>query len=146
MGNVKIIMICQYNLMPPITPDLAEAHLILANVAEYNAQQIQAALLLIATNAEYRLIGICATTISEATQALQGYLMAFGYAQPPIPEESITAPGVFLKFNPVSNTCLITPYAGSERGVIVSCFSPASEGNNETYGNLPLDLFNRSKA
>ncbi|MBC8122629.1 MAG: DUF1824 family protein [Gemmatimonadaceae bacterium] len=104
-------------------------------------QLVRRSLLLLTGAAEYKLIGICAETVDEAVQALRGYLIFFGYPEPSLDFASFDQPGVYLKFNPMTGTCYVSPYEGHERGVIVSCFSPQGGATNDTYAHLPLDLF-----
>jgi hypothetical protein len=121
--------------------DITTARLLLTHAALHDLQEIRVALLLLTTEADHKLIGICADTMPQAVQALHGYLRAFGYTEPSITGEVPERSGVFLKFNPLRGTCFVSSYEGPERGVIVSCFSPDSGGNNETYGGLPFTLF-----
>ncbi len=130
--------------MTKATLSADQAHKILVDPVGKDPQAVREALLLISRDADYKLIGICAESLAESVNALKGYLAAFGYQEPLINVEAvepIEPSGVFLKFNPKNSTCFVSPYLGTERGVIVSCFSPDSGINNETYGNLPLDLF-----
>lgn len=126
---------------PDLTPEYAGQ--VLADPTS-EPQLVRRALLLLTGPAEYKLIGICAETVAEAVQALRGYLAFFGYPEPPLDFAPFDQPGVYLKFNPMTGTCYVSPYEGSERGVIVSCFSPQAGTANDTYAHLPLDLFNET--
>jgi len=122
-----------------IEPELAQQ--ILVNPELAPPEQVREALLLLTKNADFKLIGVCAETLEQAVPALYSYCRALGYPDVTVTFEPIEKPGVFVKFNPKTWTCYAAPYEGTERGVIVSCFSPYTGSNNETYGNVPLDLF-----
>lgn len=106
--------------------------------AAINRALLRQALLLAAEASDYQILGICADTLAEATQALESYAAALKYA----PELNLpTIEGaVYIKFNPNSGLCYASPYSGHHRGVLVSCQS-ADAGVNEMFGHLPLDLF-----
>jgi hypothetical protein len=100
---------------------------------------IRAAVLLVAEHSDYQIVGICADTAEQALAALTGYLSALGYEEIP---EVRTIPGtVYLKFNPKSGRAQMELYFGEHRGVLLSCQSAYEDGVNETFGHLPLDLF-----
>ncbi|XHX80358.1 MAG: DUF1824 family protein [Stenomitos frigidus ULC029] len=100
---------------------------------------VRQALLLVAAHSDYQILGICADTIAQATTALKRYLRALGYkAMPEMP--TLDGP-VYIKFNPNRDRCHVTPYNGTHRGVLVSCQSASESDVNETFGHLPLDLF-----
>jgi hypothetical protein len=101
--------------------------------------QLQQALLQVASQSEYQMLGICAETFAEAQQALMTYATALGYCLN-TELEAIEGP-VYIKFNPKSGGCYANPYVGDHRGVLVSCQSAYETGLNEMYGHLPLDLF-----
>ncbi|MGB7058996.1 MAG: DUF1824 family protein [Geitlerinemataceae cyanobacterium] len=105
----------------------------------YSFHRLRQALELVARNSEYQIFGVCAQSAEEGLQALTEYLQALGY-QPPEDIESIEGP-VYMKFNPNIGLHYMSPYEGQDRGVLVSCQSPNSDGINEIYGHLPLDLF-----
>ncbi len=100
---------------------------------------VRQALRLVAEHSDYQIFGICADTGDQATVALKAYLTALGYTTMP----TITAghDPVYLKFNPKTDRCHVAPYTGTHRGVLVSCQSAYDQGINETFGHLPLDLF-----
>jgi Domain of unknown function (DUF1824) len=121
-----------------------EAHKILANPSSANHEQIREALVFLSTLADYQIFGICADTTTQAALVLESYLNALDQ-ELPMPEieslESLAAAGVYLKFNPRTGKCYADTYTGTERGVIVSFHSPEFGEINDTYGNLPLDLY-----
>lgn len=117
------------------------ARQILAHPDLAPAEQVRVALLLLTKSADFKLIGVCGETLAQAVPALYSYCAALGYPDVTVTFDPIDTPGVFVKFNPKTWTCYAAPYEGTERGVIVSCFSPYTGANNDTYGNLPLDLF-----
>ncbi|UFP94115.1 DUF1824 family protein [Gloeobacter morelensis] len=121
-----------------------QAQRILENSAFADRALVRRALVQLAGPAEYKMIGICADSVESAVTALRGYLAAFDYPEPPLAFDPIDERGVYLKFNPKTGSCYVSPYTGSERGVIVSCFSPGSEEYNETYAHLPMELFTRT--
>jgi hypothetical protein len=101
--------------------------------------QIRQALLLVANHSDYQIFGICADTVSQAETALRAYLRALDYEDNP---EIATLEGpVYIKYNPRKERCLLEPYTGQHRGVLVSCQSAYDGDVNETFGHLPLDLF-----
>lgn len=103
------------------------------------APLVRQALLLVAAHSDYQILGICADTIAQATIALKCYLTALGYEV--VPEVPTLDGAVYVKFNPNRDRCHVAPYNGTHRGVLISCQS-AYDGNvNETFGHLPLDLF-----
>ncbi|WAL62270.1 DUF1824 family protein [Thermocoleostomius sinensis] len=107
--------------------------------ASIDRQQLRQALLQVACQSEYQLLGICANNFAEAQQALVSYATALGYV---LNAELVAIDGpVYIKFNPKSGGCYVAPYVGSHRGVLVSCQSAYETDLNEMYGHLPLDLF-----
>lgn len=132
-----------------LTPDLTieKAHRLLKQFdciqppsvnSQADFQAIQAALCYVAQHSDYQILGICADSVEQACQALQSYGKALGYAVQFAPEPMAGA--VYLKFNP-KGSCYASPYEGKHRGVLVACQSAYSDGINEMYGHLPLDLF-----
>lgn len=101
--------------------------------------RLRQALQLVAQNSEYQIFGVCAQSAEEGLTALREYSHALGY-EPPGDLESI-AGAVYIKFNPTIGLQYMSAYEGRERGVLVSCQSPNSDGTNEIYGHLPIDLF-----
>lgn len=104
-----------------------------------NGDRLRQALELVARHSEYQILGICAQTAREGLQAMNEYSQALGY-EPPEDLESIEGP-VYIKFNPNIGLRYMSAYEGKDRGVLVSCQSPNSDGLNEMYGHLPMDLF-----
>ncbi|HTL88529.1 MAG TPA: DUF1824 family protein [Leptolyngbya sp.] len=99
---------------------------------------IREAVLTVAKLSDYQILGICAETAEEGLRSLSQYLDALGYKMP----ELQTIPGViYLKFNPRTGRSHIEPYVGKHRGVLVSCQAAYDDEVNETFGHLPLDLF-----
>ncbi|MDY6936604.1 MAG: DUF1824 family protein [Cyanobacteriota bacterium] len=101
--------------------------------------RIQQAIFCVKQHSEYQIIGICAEDYDRGIFALQTYSVALGY-EVPLDFDPIEG-AVYIKFNPQTGLRYISPYVGRERGVLVSCQSPNSQGINELYGHFPLDLF-----
>ncbi len=101
---------------------------------------VRQALLLVHENSDYQILGICAETPEQALIALETYAKTFGYQPKQLDITNSEGP-VYIKFNPKSGLCYIEPYTGEHRGVLVSCQSAYSDGINEMYGHLPLNLF-----
>ncbi|MBW4516197.1 MAG: DUF1824 family protein [Timaviella obliquedivisa GSE-PSE-MK23-08B] len=137
--------------MSDSTPlDLETAHRILkqfgtlkpASIPGVNQTRVQQALLLAASQSDYQMLGVCADTLEQGILALQGYAEALSYS-PTFNLEPVEG-SVYIKFNPNSAKCYASPYDGEHRGVLVSCQSADDADVNETYGHLPLDLFEHS--
>jgi len=108
-----------------------------------NWDKIRLALKQVAEQSDYQILGICASSFAEATQALQGYATALGYT-PALETLQPLEGSVYLKFNPRTGLCYIDTYTGEYRGVLVSCQSADGDGVNQMYGHLPLDLFSQA--
>jgi hypothetical protein len=127
--------------------NLQEAHTLLkkfdclmgAPEASPEWAQLQQALLQVASQSDYQMLGICADTIGQGQRALETYAAALGYH--PDPSFEAIQGAVYIKFNPKSGLCYADTYLGAHRGVLVSCQSAYESGLNEMYGHLPLDLF-----
>lgn len=117
-----------------------EAETILADPKSDPALMKQALLLRVQA-ADYMMLGICADSLVAGSATLGSYLDAFGATMPDLLAEDSEQPGIFVKYNGKTGTCYASAYLGTERGVIVSCYSPDTDGNNATYGGLPLNLF-----
>lgn len=104
---------------------------------------VQQALHLVREHSDYQILGICAETTTQAIAALHSYLTAFGYTKLPQPTQIEGV--VYLKYNPITGLCYVKPYQGSHRGVLVSCQSAYEGDVNETFGHLPLDLFEATR-
>lgn len=100
---------------------------------------IQQALLLMRDESDYQMLGICADTAEQAIATLRSYLKALGLEE--LPQPDAIAGVVYLKYNPKSGLCYLKPYEGHHRGVLISCQSADDGDVNETFGHLPLDLF-----
>ncbi len=101
--------------------------------------QIRDAVLTATNLSDYQIFGICAETAEEGLRSLSSYLSALGYEDVP---EVRSIPGVvYIKFNPKTKRSHIEPYTGEHRGVLISCQSAYDDGVNETFGHLPIDLF-----
>ena len=100
---------------------------------------IRQALLLLAENSDYQILGICAETPEQGLIALKSYAKALGYEASL--DISKAEGSVYIKFNPLTGLCYFESYTGKHRGVLVSCQSSYQDGINEMYGHLPLDLF-----
>lgn len=100
---------------------------------------VRQAILLVTSNSDYQILGICAETAAQGTLDLESYLQALGY------EETLNLPSidgpVYIKFNPKTGLSYLDSYTGNYRGVLVSCQSAYEGGINEMYGHFPLDLF-----
>jgi len=107
-----------------------------------NRDGIQQALLLVAGQSDYQMLGVCADDLDQGIRALAGYAKALSYS-PNINLEPVEG-SVYIKFNPTSAQCYASPYDGEHRGVLVSCQSSDDTDINEMYGHLPLDLFEHS--
>lgn len=105
----------------------------------YSFHRLRQALDLVVQYSEYQILGICAENAEEGLQALNEYAQALGY-EPPGDLDLIEG-SVYIKFNPHIGLRYMSAYEGKERGVLVSCQSPSSDGINEMYGHLPIDLF-----
>lgn len=101
---------------------------------------IQQALRQVREHSDYQIFGICADTTVAAIAALHTYLAALDYAERPSPNTTLEGP-VYLKFNPKTGLCHLDTYIGNHRGVLVACQSAYDGDVNETFGHLPLDLF-----
>lgn len=106
---------------------------------QIDRHQLQDALRRVAEHSDYQMLGVCADSLAQAQAALQAYALALGYA-PEVLLESLEGP-VYLKFNSRSGRCYADTYVGEHRGVLVSCQSADTDGLNQMYGHLPLDLF-----
>ncbi|MEX0269184.1 DUF1824 family protein [Leptolyngbyaceae cyanobacterium UHCC 1019] len=112
-------------------------------------EAIRLAIRQVCDRSDYQIFGICADTAPQAIATLHCYLAALGYSARPQPDAirktipTGIAGSVYLKFNPKTNRCLLDVYTGTHRGVLVSCQSADDEDVNETYGHLPLNLFNK---
>lgn len=101
---------------------------------------VRQALLLVSGLSDYQMFGICADTVTQGLAALKSYLPALGYNADELTVNPIEGPA-YIKFNSKTGLCYASSYPGSHRGVLVSCQSALSNGINEMYGHLPLDLF-----
>jgi hypothetical protein len=101
--------------------------------------KVRQALLQVASESDYQMLGVCADTLAQGIRALAAYGQALGYA-PNLKLEPVEG-AVYIKFNPNSAQCYASPYEGEHRGVLVSCQSTEETDVNEMYGHLPLDLF-----
>lgn len=106
---------------------------------ELTHAQIRDALLRVASQSEYQMLGICAGSLDEGKLALDSYTKALGYELHPTLDDIEGA--VYIKFNSKAGRCFADSYTGKHRGVLVSCQSAYESGVNEMYGHLPLDLF-----
>lgn len=107
--------------------------------SESEKDLIRQALLLLTKHSDYQIFGVCADTTTQGLAALKNYAEALGY-KPNLDITPIDGP-VYIKNNPKSGLFYIDSYTGAHRGVLVSYQSSESEGINQMYGHLPLDLF-----
>lgn len=111
----------------------------LSHLAPPERAQLQQALLLVASQSDYQMLGICADSLKTGQAALETYTQALGYS---FDSELTPIEGaVYIKFNPKAGSCYVSSYEGEHRGVLVSCQSANETGHNEMYGHLPLNLF-----
>ncbi|NJR67046.1 MAG: DUF1824 family protein [Leptolyngbyaceae cyanobacterium CRU_2_3] len=128
---------------------LQEAHEILKQFdctrkgTAIEADRLRQALLLVASQSDYQILGICSETFTQGCQALQEYAQALGHtiSLDLKPIDSVT----YIKFNPKLGSCYVDTYNGEYRGVLVSCQSTSESGINEMYGHLPLNLFEEAE-
>lgn len=107
--------------------------------SDIEAQQVRAAVLCLAQESDYQILGVLADTFDQGWQALISYTEALGAALPE-PLQSITGP-VYFKYNFESGRCHVERYNGEDRGVLVSYHSDIDGQPNDMYGHLPWDLF-----
>ncbi len=107
--------------------------------AESEKSKIIRALKVIQDAADVHIFGVLSPSFPEAIQALNEYVTAFDYPQPDFPQ-AIDGP-TYLKYNPSTQLCYADTYEGRYQGVLISCQSDASDGLNQMFGHLPLDLF-----
>ena len=105
-------------------------------------QELRQAILLVASLSDYQMLGVCASSTDEGFFALQTYLTALGY-QAVLNHNSVASfkSSVYIKFNTLKGSYYVDSYIGTYRGVLVCCHSSEEGGISETYGHLPLDLF-----
>lgn len=106
-------------------------------------QPIRQAVLRMAEESDYQMLGVCADSVEQGAIALQQYATTLGY-QPTLSLTALEGPA-YLKFNPITGLCYANPYTGPYRGVLISYQSEDAEDVNEMYGHLPLDLFAEDK-
>ena len=101
---------------------------------------MQQALLVMAEETDYQMLGICADALAQGQQALESYAKALGYDTSQVSLAPIEG-AVYIKFNSKSGGCYADSYIGQHRGVLVSCQSAYEGGPSGMFGHLPLDLF-----
>ncbi len=101
---------------------------------------VRDALLLVVDRSDFQIFGICADNAIQGQQALHSYLTALNRDERP-DIVSTTNDAVYIKYNPKTGRCHAEPYTGNHRGVLVSCQSAEDDDINETFGHLPIDLF-----
>ncbi len=110
-----------------------------------NADLVRQAVRIVADHSDYQILGICADSLTDAAAALQHYAAALGYEIPAAIQPAAIQPAVvgpiYVKFNPKTMRCHTDSYIGVHRGVLLSCQSAYDRDVNETFGHLPLDLF-----
>lgn len=100
---------------------------------------VRQALYTVTPHCDYQIFGVCAPTAAEAVTALNRYTDALGYDR--APDLDPIAGSVYIKYNPRTGLCYIDSYSEGSPGVLVSCQSDYDDGIRDTYGYLPLDLF-----
>ncbi|WP_013325196.1 DUF1824 family protein [Gloeothece verrucosa] len=109
--------------------------------AKIQKEQLREALLLITSVSEYENIGVCANNAQEGLAALFSYLKAFGYQTNfEATEKFEEHQPVYIKYNTQKQSHYLDSYAGSYRGVLISCQAD-DDALVGTYGHFPLDLF-----
>ncbi len=101
---------------------------------------VREALFLMVDRSDYQIFGICADNATQGQQALHSYLTALDRDERP-EVQATTNDAVYIKYNPKTGLCRAEPYTGNHRGVLVSCQSAYDDDINETFGHLPIDLF-----
>jgi hypothetical protein len=122
------LLLKQFDCLNPRTPE-----------TKSEWEQLRQALLHVAEQSDYQMLGICADSLFQGQRALETYAAALGHQ--PDPHFNAVEGAVYIKFNPKSGLCYADSYQGEHRGVLVSCQSADESGLNEMYGHLPLDLF-----
>ncbi|MBC7825617.1 MAG: DUF1824 family protein [Candidatus Parcubacteria bacterium] len=107
---------------------------------ELDYATVREALFLMVDRSDYQIFGICADNASKGQQALHSYLAALQRDERP-EVQATTDDAVYVKYNPKTGLCRAEPYTGNHRGVLVSCQSAYDDDINETFGHLPIDLF-----
>ena len=108
---------------------------------EADKHKLRQAIKIVSSLCETENIGICADNFQEGFTTLKSYLKALGFSEDL--EKSANAPKqapVYIKFNTETMSYYVDYYAGSYRGVLISC---QSDNHNlvGTYGHFPLNLF-----
>lgn len=101
---------------------------------------VREALQRVVEHSDFQIFGICADNVAQGQQALHSYLAALGRNERPV-ALPITEGVVYIKYNPKTGRCRAESYTGNHRGVLVSCQSADDDDINETFGHLPIDLF-----
>ncbi|KAM3106298.1 DUF1824 family protein [Phormidesmis sp. 146-33] len=110
--------------------------------AGLDSDLIRSALLRVVNHSDYQIFGICADSLEQGKQTLSSYLSALNYeAMPDI--SGVIEGAVYIKHNPKTDRSHAEPYTGVHRGVLVSCQSAYDGDVNETFGHLPIDLFDQ---
>ncbi|KAM3100279.1 DUF1824 family protein [Phormidesmis sp. 146-35] len=104
---------------------------------------IRSSLLLVVDQSDYQIFGICADSFDQGKQTLSSYLTALNYEEMPT-VSGVTDGVVYIKYNPKTGRSHAEPYTGVHRGVLVSCQSAYDGDVNETFGHLPIDLFDQT--
>lgn len=131
------------NLTAPEAQDLLRQFICLdrePSSPDLESAIVREALLLVVDHSDYQIFGICADNASQGQQALHSYLAALNRDERPA-VVSTTNDAVYIKYNPKTGLCRAEPYTGNHRGVLVSCQSADDDDINETFGHLPIDLF-----
>jgi len=95
---------------------------------------------LVAAHSDYQIFGVCADNLQQGAIALASYLQALNYKHE-LPDFPLIEGAIYLKYNPLKQRCHADQYNGPHRGVLVSCQSADEADVNETFGHLPLNLF-----
>lgn len=107
---------------------------------ELDYATVREALFLMVDRSDDQIFGICADNASKGQKALHSYLAALQRDERP-EVQATTDDAVYIKYNPKTGLCRAEPYTGNHRGVLVSCQSAYDDDINETFGHLPIDLF-----
>ena len=104
------------------------------------AHQVQAALKFLVDRSDFQTYGVCADSLEQGRQALEGYLAGLGHAVDLNGLPQIEGP-VYMKYNLKNGKAYLDEYVGTARGVLVTCHGADEDEVTGTYGHLPLDLF-----
>ena len=104
-------------------------------------EQLRNSLLMVVSLSSSQNLGICADNFNEGFAALTSYIKAFAYQIKLEADNSAhDSKPVYLKFSTQKMSYYKSEYAGTYRGVLISC-QDDDDLIAGTYGHFPLDLF-----